>query len=250
MTAVVGKLFKIVDCIAEIDQDSLSLATLTRETGLPKATLYRLLGDLVSLGILDHAPGGYSLGGKLFELGGNVPEYRRLRDAASPYLQELTAVSRESTHLATLRDNQVLYIERIPGYYPLQLPTAAGSRHPLHCSALGKTLLAHAPGLWDDILRNRLRPKTRHTIVLPRILLGQLTRVRDEGLATEFEEFRLGIGCVAAPIRNAEGAVVAAISISGEPRTKLTPGLHARVRHAAAQISRDYQRVLAMTAVA
>ena len=248
MTAVVSKLFRIVDCIASGDEDSQSVAALTRATGLPKATLYRLLRDLVDLGILDHAPDGYCLGRRLFELGGSVPEYRRLREAATPYLEELTLASGDSAHLATLRDHEVLYLERVPGRYPVQLPTSAGARHPLHCTALGKTLLAYAPGrLREDILRSRLRPLTGRTIVLPKLLLTQLARIRDEGVATEFEEFRLGIGCVAAPILDAEGTVVAAISVSGDPRTKPPGPLHARVRRAAANISRDYQRVLALS---
>jgi IclR helix-turn-helix domain len=132
MTAVAGKLFRIVDCIAAVDEDSLSLATLTKETGLPKATLYRLLSDLVALGVLDHTHSGYSLGGKLFELGGSVPEYRRLRDAATPYLQELSAATGEAAHLGALRNREVLYLERIPGRMHVQLPTSAGARHPLH----------------------------------------------------------------------------------------------------------------------
>jgi DNA-binding IclR family transcriptional regulator len=78
MTAVVDKLFRIVDCIATRDDDAMSLAELTRETGIPKATLYRLLGDLIEPGIIAHAPEGYALGGRLFDLGSRVSP----RDAA------------------------------------------------------------------------------------------------------------------------------------------------------------------------
>lgn len=244
MTALVDKVFKIVDCLADGGEEEQSLAALGRETGLPKATLHRLLRDLVAIGIVDHSSGGYSPGGRLFELGGRVPEYRRLREAAVPHLLDLSATTREAVHLGILRDREVLYLARTQGHHGVRLPTSAGSRQPAYCSALGKTLLAHAPASWDGLFSDRLRPRTGHTIVLPKVLLTQFSRIREDGIATEFEEFQIGLGCVAAPVRNAEGTVVAAISVSGNPRAKSSPALHARVRQAAAHISLAYQNAM------
>lgn len=241
MTAVIGKLFQIVDCVATGEDDSVSLATLTRQTGIPKATLYRLLGDLIEPGILEHAPGGYSLGTRLFDLGSRVPMYRHLREASSPYLEELALTTHDNAHLATMCDNEVLYLDKVPGSYAIRLPTAIGRRVPLHCTALGKALLAHAnPRVAEQVVRARLRPRTRNTVVMPAMLMRQLDRIRETGVATEIEEFRPGIGCIAAPIRDGRGQVVAAISISGDPRTKQSERIAERMRHVADQISRDY----------
>ncbi|GAB2458966.1 IclR family transcriptional regulator [Jatrophihabitans fulvus] len=234
------KLFQIVDCIAKGDDDAVSLATLTRETGIPKATLYRLLGDLVEPGFVDHAPGGYALGGRLFDLGSRVPAYRHLREAAAPYLEDLALATKDSAHLAIRRGHEVQYLDKVPGTFAIRAPTAVGQRQPLYCTALGKLLLAHAPARTaDEVLRSRLRPRTRNTLVMPAMLLRSVERARESDVAIEMEEFRPGLGCIAAPVRDARGRVVAAISLSGDPRTKSTPALHNRLRRAAEQVSRD-----------
>jgi len=250
MTAVVDKLLLILDSIAESGDDSMSLARLSRRTGIPKTTLYRLLGDLVEPGIIDHVPDGYALGRKLFDFGAAVPRYRQLRDLAGPYLAELAAVSGDTAHLATLRDREVMFIDRVAGRHHIRIPTGAGSRLPAACTALGKTLVAYgSPAVREAIVRAGLRPRTRNTIVLPHLLARQLAEIRRDGLAREIEEFRLGVGCIAAPIFDDRGAVSAAISVSGDPGTKRTGPLARRVATVAQQISKEFQSLLALHAL-
>lgn len=241
MTAVVGKLFHVLECIAEDEGDSVSLAALTKRTGLPKATLYRLLGDLVEPGIVEHGRGGYSLGGRLFELGASVPRYRRLREAALPHLEQLRDVTTDTVHLGVLTGHRVVVLEKVHGRHGARIPTAVGSQHPLHSNALGKVLLAYGDAqVLDDVLDAGLRPLTPRTVVTSGRLLQQLGRVRDDGYAAEFEESRLGLGCLAAPVFGGDGAVIGAVSVAGDPSTR-SSGAARRLTGTAALISRTFQ---------
>ena len=94
----------------------LTLAEFARRTGVPKPTVHRLVGDLVDLGVLERADGGYRLGMWMFELGQLVPRQRELREAALPFLQDLYEAAHETAHLAVLQDTQVLYVEKITGH--------------------------------------------------------------------------------------------------------------------------------------
>jgi DNA-binding IclR family transcriptional regulator len=145
------------------------------------------------------------------------------------------------SHLATLRNDQVFCLDKVRGSFRIEIPTEIGRPLPLHCTSLGKILLAYAPAsLVDRTIRAGLRPRTQNTVVTPRVLVRHLERIRETGIALELEELRPGIGCIAAPILDSHGKVIAAISLSGDPRTKQVAQLSARMRRTAAQISRDY----------
>lgn len=246
MTAVIGKLFRIIECIAASEDDSVSLAKLTEQTGIPKATLYRLLNDLIEPGIVSHDHEGYALGSRLFELGNAVPRYQRLTDTASPYLEELAAVTGDTAHLATLHDREVLYLSKVPGRYHVRVPTSAGTRVPPMSTALGKVLVGwSAPQVREEVVMAGVRPRTRNTVVLPHLIMRQLVQARRDGFATEIEEFKLGVGCVAAPIFDSMGAVVAAVSISGDPSTKRAGMLPRQLSKIAERISMEYQHRVA-----
>ncbi|MEV0109777.1 IclR family transcriptional regulator [Nocardia sp. NPDC050799] len=236
MTAVVGKLFAALDCIAAEGNDAVGLAQLTQRTRLPKATLYRLLCDLVDAGVVEHSKNGYSLGGRLFELGFAVPRYRRLRQQAMPFLEDLQAEIGETVHLGVLMDEKVVILEKLFGRSQVRVPTTVGSRHALYSTAMGKILLAHSmPDVIHRILGS-LEPVTRRTVIAPGLLSRQLGRFRHEGVALEAEETYAGIGCVAAPLTGPDGAI-AAISVAGNPRKVHTSAVQNRVRQVACRLS-------------
>ncbi|MGW4773475.1 IclR family transcriptional regulator [Nocardia sp. NPDC004278] len=246
MTAVVGKLFTALDCIAQEGGDAVSLAQLTQRTGIPKATLYRLLCDLLEAGVIERGRSGYSLGGRLFELGFAVPKYRRLRQLAQPYLNQLQGETGQTVHLGILAEDQVVVLEKVHGRSQVLIPTTVGSHHAAYGTAMGKMLLAHSgPDTVHRVLKAGLARITRCTIVSPGMLLQQLERYRLEGLAWEQEETCLGVGCLAAPVTGSTGEVVAAVSVAGEPRRLDTPAVRNRLRITADRVSRSLRLELA-----
>jgi len=132
-----------------------------------------------------------------------------------------------------------VYLAKLTGHRQAAAPSRAGGRIELHCTAIGKALLAHAA---DDVvaavLVGGLERRTPRTITVPRVLRDQLAQVRTDGVAFEYEESRTGLVCVGAPVFGARRQVVAALSVAG-PVTRFHPARHAeRVRGAARGIAR------------
>ncbi|MBW8485864.1 IclR family transcriptional regulator [Actinomadura parmotrematis] len=212
--SVLGKVRLILEAFGP-DDEALSLAELVRRTGLRKATVHRLSQELVAWGAMERAGLGYRLGLRLFELGQRAPRRRVLRDIALPYLEELAEATRETVHCAVRDGGEVLYIEKLGGHRSVARPSRAGGRMPLHCTATGKVLLAHAPSrLVEELLAGPLPRLTGHTVVAPRLLRTELARIRRDGYAVESEETRVGYLSVAAPIRACRGHVAGAVSVA------------------------------------
>jgi DNA-binding IclR family transcriptional regulator len=229
------------------DDRAVSLAELVRRTQLPKATLHRVCSDLVTARLLDRASDGYRLGGHLFELGMRASVERGLVDVATPFMEDLYELTHETVHLGVREAFDVMYVAKIGGHRQAPAPSRVGGRLPLHCTAIGKILLAHAPaGLVDDYLAQPLQRRTPRTVVGAGLLRQQLEQVRDTGLAFEFEESAVGIVCVAAPVLDIEHGVAAAVSVTGpvtrfDPRRQVNP-----VRAAAAGIQTTLARQAAL----
>ncbi|MFW2243910.1 IclR family transcriptional regulator, partial [Rhodococcus opacus] len=128
---------------------------------------------------------------------------------------------------------EVVYLSKIGGHRQASAPSRIGGRMPVHCTAIGKVLLAHADNaLREQVLSAPLARYTPRTIILPGSLRTQLDRITEEGMAYEYEESATGIVCVAAPVRDGEDAV-AAISVTG-PSHRFRPDTHATSVRAAA----------------
>lgn len=214
----------------------LPLAELVRRTGLPKATVHRVAGDLVGHRLLDRSPAGYRLSGGLFELGMRASAERTLLELATPFLQDLYERTNETVHLGVREGRDVVYVAKIGGHRQVAAPSRTGGRMPLHCTAIGKVLLAHADDeLRAQVLSGPLERRTPHTVVAPGLLRGQLNRVLETGIAYEREESRTGLLCVAAPVLDPDGLhAVAAISVAG-PVGRFRPETSANAVSAAAQ---------------
>jgi DNA-binding IclR family transcriptional regulator len=131
-------------------------------------------------------------------------------------MERISDKSRETVHLATLEQDEVIYIDKIDSSQPLRLHSYVGQKIPLHASALGKVLLAWAPEhILEDLLKKgKLKRFTDTSITDPEALKEEIRKIRNQGYAEDQEESVPGVRCVAAPIRNREGLAVAAISIS------------------------------------
>ena len=231
---VLGKAVAVLRCFTPEDQ-VLTLAELCRRTGLAKGSAHRIAADLVGHQLLDRVPAGYRLSGGLFELGMRAAVERTLLELAMPFLQDLYERTHETVHLGVAEGREVVYVVKIGGHRQAPAPSRVGGRMPLHCTAIGKVLLAHAePELRREVLGGPLERRTPHTVVAPGLLRRQLGRVLETGVAFEREESRMGLLCVAAPVLAEDGrTAVAAISVTG-PVGRFRPDAHVAAVRAAA----------------
>jgi DNA-binding IclR family transcriptional regulator len=214
------------------------LAELVRRSGLPKSTVHRLVGDLVRLGLVEQAGAGYRLGPKLFELGALAPRQRDLREAALPFMQDLFEATRETVHLGIRDGHQVVYVEKMHGRDPLELPSRIGGGLPLTCTAVGKALLAFSgEQVLTEVLSGPLPAITPRSITDPARLRTAIELVQATAIAAEEQEAAVGVSCIAAPVLDG-GRALAALSVA-VPSDRFRPAaLAAAVRTAALGLSR------------
>lgn len=202
-----------------------TLIELSERLGLHKSTVHRLLVVLEQYRLVERNQhgGGYRLGLKLFELGSKAVARLDLRERARPYLEQLVYETGETAHLCILDHGEALCLEKVEPPRSVRVPTNIGQRHPAHCTAVGKALLAFLPdSKLDDLIKRRgLRAYTRNTITTPAQLKEDLERVRRLGYAVDNEEVEEWLRCIGAPVRDYSGEVVASISIAG-PNFRLT----------------------------
>lgn len=232
LNTVLGKAVTILRAFT-VDDQTVPLAELARRTGVHKATIHRLCGELVSLRLLAKSPDGYRLASGLFELGMRASVERSLLEVAIPFLQDLAERTHELVHLGVRDGHDVVYVAKIGGHRQAHSPSRIGGRMPMHCTALGKALLAFDDDLRREVLASPLPRRTPHTIVAPGRLRTQLDTVLDAGVAFEHEESALGIACVAAPVLGADEQPLAAISLTG-PTPRFKPDAHIAAIKAAA----------------
>lgn len=211
---VLSRAFRILGAFRP-GEGVISLAELARRSDLPKSTVHRIASSLVEDGALERIGSDFRLGLRLFELGGMVPQWRNLREAALPFMQDLYQATNETVHLGILDRGSVVYLEKIRGHRNVALPSHVGCRLPPHSVGLGKALLAFSPPeTVTEILRRPLTRRTPYTIVSAPLLLEQLSAIRKRGIAFDHEEVALGLQCAAAPILGRDGMAIAAISVS------------------------------------
>jgi DNA-binding IclR family transcriptional regulator len=193
----------------------LTLADLTRHTGMPHATVRRLALDLVHAGALDRAADGtFTVGIRLWELGTLAPLTAPLRTVALPFMDDLHAALRQHVQLAVLDGTEAVLVERLSTAEAVGVISHMGGRLPLHSSGVGKVLLAHGGAeLVDRVIEQGLSRYTRRTITDPTRLRRVLEECRDTGAAVVREETTPGVDSVATRVLNANGEVVAALSV-------------------------------------
>jgi IclR family transcriptional regulator, KDG regulon repressor len=206
------------------DEVDIGISDLARRLGTAKSTAHRLAVTLVSEGLLeqDRGSGKYRLGVALFRLGALVRQRMEVSHEARPFLYDLRETINESVHLAILDGTQIMYVYHLESTHAIRMRSDLGVRKPAYCTAEGQAILAFAPGeLVEQVIATGLTPRTPKTITTADKFQKALTVVRQRGCAVEDEESELGMVCVAAPIRDDAGAVVAAVGIAG-PVTRLS----------------------------
>ncbi len=220
---------EILDYLSKRDE-YVSLSELTSYIELDKSTVYRIMKTLLGKGYVrqDEKSRGYSLGFRIFDLSRALSGMLSLEKSATPFLKDLMERTGESAHLAVLFEGMATFISKENSSKVLAINTEIGRREPLHSTALGKVLLAHLPeDEFNDFMnRYAFRKKvgkkfTKNTITKVTDLKKELDRVKMRGYAIDYEEYKPGVRCIAAPVYNADGVVIAAIGISG-PGSRMT----------------------------
>jgi len=221
----------------------LTLAELTRRTGLPKSTAHRIVAELVELRILEWQESGlsgtgYHLGMWLFERGELVPVHRSLSAAALPVMEDLREATRQRIHLAVLEGVDVVYVE-ILGTSGVDVTSRTGGRLPAHATGVGKVILAYSSAATVRARVEAGLPRlTPRTIATAGNLTRELRKIRSVGMALDLEESHLGVSCVAAPVFGADRRVRAGLSVTGSTGAVDPATLGPAVRTAAFTLSR------------
>ncbi|WP_216843998.1 IclR family transcriptional regulator [Phytoactinopolyspora alkaliphila] len=197
-----------------------SVPEITAELGLPRSSAYELVQTLVAkrcLRPVDENVHRYQLGLHLFELGSSYIEGIDLAEQGGEVAREVVARCDETVHVAMLDGADVVYVVKADSSQAVRMVSAVGRRLPAHCTAVGKVLLA---GLRDEEVARRYEQVTQWVRMTPGTIAGldellrELDVIRERGLAFDEFESNVDVRCVAAPVRDASGAVVAGLSIS------------------------------------
>jgi DNA-binding IclR family transcriptional regulator len=203
----------------------ISLAEISRRTGLHRSTGHHLLQTLVGTGYLrqDAATRSYELSPKLFQLTGRTWTPEQLGVIAQPIVAELARLTGEGASLAAYRDGVVKIVAKCDHEGPVRVVQDVGAERPIHATAVGKAIVAFLPAAELEGLLARLTYEryTPRTIVQRNELEAELRRIRASGCANDDEEHVEGIRCVAAPVRIYSGQVVASLCTLG-PKNRMT----------------------------
>lgn len=214
----IERAFAILNHIAQY-QEGISLAELSKCVGLHTSTTFHLVRTMVELGVVRQvkATKRYHLGRTIFSLAASSSSEVDLISTATPFLEGLARESGESSHLALRSGNDIVIAARVAGTGAFQLVERSGGLRPAHCTGLGKVLLAAMPEVqFESYLANaQLNAWTPKTITDPNQLRAEIERVRQSGVGFDDAEFNDEVRCVAAPIYDFTGQVVAAVGASG-----------------------------------
>lgn len=199
-------------------KDGIGIVELANSSGLNVSTAHRIASTLVKRGFLSQPRRGerYSLSPKLLQFSSIIRQRMKIGDVALPYLYKLNKIIDENVNLAILDVDATVFIEVVESSHYLRTFPQLGANEPLHCTAVGKVFLTH---MRDEELERYLNSKglpyyTENTIRDVSKLKQELSIIKREGTAIDNEEFLPGVKCVASPIKDVDGDVVAAVSIS------------------------------------
>ncbi|CRF28962.1 transcriptional regulator [Mycobacterium tuberculosis] len=219
----VERALRILDLFDEYHKE-LKITEISSRMDLHKSTVHSLLKTLQEYHYIEQNPdnGKYRLGMKLLERSSRLVQSLDIRQAAHNYLQALSKTTGQTAHLVVLDGKEGVYIDKVEGDNAVIRYSRIGRRIPLHCSAVGKALIAYkSQEQLNSILKGyHYQKHTENTIRTEEAFLQELERVRKRGYATDDQENEPGVFCIAAGVRDHSGEVIAAVSVSM---------LHARV---------------------
>ncbi|ASV69447.1 IclR family transcriptional regulator [Cytobacillus sp. FSL W7-1323] len=218
MVKSVSRALDIIDMIS-LRKYGMGVTEIANEMDINKSSVHRILSTLVKYGYIEQVKdsGKYKVGYKILNISTRLLDSIDIRSEAKLYLQDLEQKTNEVIHLVVPDNDEVVYIEKLDGNEALRMHSSVGKRAPMHCTSVGKAILAHQPVqvVKDIIQRKGLKPHTEHTITDEMALLENLKMIKTKGFALDLEENENGIVCIAVPIFDYQNNVCAAISVSG-----------------------------------
>lgn len=214
----VERTFELLELMAEAGGE-VALSQLAASSGLPLPTIHRIMRTLVGGGYVRQQPSRrYALGPRLIRLGETAS--RTLGAWARPYLTELTEVTGETSNMAVLDGDQVVYVAQAPSRHSMRMFTEVGRRVDVHCTAVGKAILAQLPDetVAQVLARAKMKPQTERSITTVDAMRTELKTIREQGYAVDDGEQEIGVRCLAVAVPGSPSN--AAISISG-PETRM-----------------------------
>jgi IclR family acetate operon transcriptional repressor len=209
---------KTLSVLDALDGARSRLGEIAERAQLPKSTVHRILRRLVERGYARaEGDGVYALGPRVLTMAGDLLHRLDATASAAPVLRELHADVGHTVHFAMLTDDEAIYLEKlVDPHLPYQFASRVGGRIPLHCTAIGKSMLAGMPPeqAAELLARRELVRRTPHTLVSPEAIRAELERVRERGFAIDDEENERNIRCVGSAVRDHTGAPTHAISVS------------------------------------
>jgi IclR family transcriptional regulator, KDG regulon repressor len=244
--AVTEKLITILETLSRVGDGQLSLDDIAKDTALPKSTAHRLLNSLAGVGYVRQTSenGSYILADRFYELANSSLPNQRLISIARPLMNSLLQMFDESVNLGVYEEGMVTHIFALESARPYRVAATIGNRGYLHCTSMGKALGAfQSPEeLERAFLKWGLPQHTRSTLTNIAEVLADFESIRATGVAHDNQEDVEGVECFGAPIFNAEGRVIASMSISG-PSVRVTPQAEA-IRNAVREFTLRISRVL------
>jgi DNA-binding IclR family transcriptional regulator len=233
MDKTVAKAFRLLEFLVEADEP-IGITEIAKQLSFTKSNVHRTLDTLRQLGYIDYLPEGrrYTASFKLWEMGTRISDRLDLKQIAAPYLQALSDETGETIHLCQLSGTEVVYLDKIECKHHLRPATRIGGRAPAHCVSTGKAILAFQPPSVVDEVMKHLEKHTPQTIVSKANFKAELEKIKEQQIAFNRGEWHAETIGAAAPIRNVESAVIAAVGVS-IPKTrakladlkKITPSL-------------------------
>lgn len=222
-TQSVTRALAILSCFND-EEPELRGIDFAKKLGLTQSNVSRLLATMEKTGFVEKndLSGAYRLGPEIISLSGIALNNYEIRKQALPELHKLENKLELGANLAILNKGKMLYLAHVDSRKSPRMYTMIGRRNPLHCTGIGKVLLAHMEREEAERILDTegLHPYTRKTIVDKERLLKEFEMIEKQGYAIEDEELALGRGCIAAPVRSRGGRVVAGISLSG-PKSEI-----------------------------
>ncbi len=208
-----------MEIMAEM-HNGIGVTDLADHLGVNKATASRMVQTLAKYGYVEKASDGrrYQLGPMVVKLSRSVINRMPLRETAKPFLRRLVDATGECAHLAIYAQGKALYIDQVESPATLRVNADVGHMAPLHCTALGKTLLAFG----EYPLPEDLDSRTHNTITEINTLKAELATIRKQGYAVDTEEYDLGVRCIAVPVFDFRDKILGAVGISG-PAARMSP---------------------------
>ena len=219
LTLSLCKAFDILNCFTP-ETPMLRITDITKRVGMTQSSVSRLVNTMVAYGFIEknEESSCYPLGQRIITLSSVALNHSEIRRQALPELFRLEQEFKVGANLAVLENGEMYYLAHVDSRSSPRMYTMVGYSSPLHCTAIGKVLLA---AMSDAEIQTILREKgmksyTYNTITSIDSIMEQIDRIRRTGYSTEYAEHAFGSACIAAPIRGRSGAVIAGLSVSGK----------------------------------